>query len=252
MLNYLDDWLTYANSEELCRQHVALLLTHIQCLGLCLNTKKSKLQPCRVTNFLGMVLDSRRATVTLSPVRQQSHAACLSSFTLRAQRDWRVCLRLMGLKAAMIQTLALLHMRPVQRCLLSVGLCPQSPARAKVTVSQRLYRALRWWRDPANIRRGQTMGSVTHRQIVFTDASLAGWGAVHKRQGINGPWRGRWGFQHINLLELRAVCLALKHCLPRLKGQHVIVRTDSTVTAAYINRQGGLGSPALCKLATAL
>ena len=28
--------------------------------------------------------------------------------------------------------------------------------------------------------------------------------------------------------------------------------TDSTVTAAYINRQGGLGSPTLCKLATAL
>ena len=40
--------------------------------------------------------------------------------------------------------------------------------------------------------------------------------------------------------------------LPRLKGRHVIVRTDSTVTAAYINRQGGLGSPTLCKLATAL
>ncbi|CAL8337965.1 unnamed protein product [Boreogadus saida] len=36
---------------------------------------------------------------------------------------------------------------------------PRSPAHAKMTVSQRLYRALRWWRDPANIRRGQTMGS---------------------------------------------------------------------------------------------
>ena len=34
-------------------------------------------------------------------------------------------------------------MRPVQRCLLSVGLFQQTPARAKVTVSQRLYRALR-------------------------------------------------------------------------------------------------------------
>ena len=205
---------------------MALLLTHIQRLGLSLNPKKSKLQPCRVTNFLGMVLDSRRAIVTLSPARQQSFAACLSLFSLRAQRDWWVCLRLMGLMAAMVQIvpLALLRIRPVQRWLLSVGLCPQSPARAKVTVSQRLYRALRRRWDPANIRRGQTMGSVTHRQIVFTDASLAGWGAVHKGQGINGPWRGRWGSQHINLLVLTAVCLALKHFLPRLKGQHVIVQ----------------------------
>ncbi|CAL8350269.1 unnamed protein product [Boreogadus saida] len=54
--------------------------------------------------------------------------------SLRAQRDWRVCLRLKGLMAAM------------------------SPAHAKVTVSQRLYRALRWWRDPVNIRKGQTLG----------------------------------------------------------------------------------------------
>ena len=53
----------------------------------------------------------------------------------------------MGLMAAMVQIVpqAHLHMRPVQRCLLSVGLCPQSPTHAKVMVSQRLYRALRWW-----------------------------------------------------------------------------------------------------------
>ncbi|CAL8290202.1 unnamed protein product [Arctogadus glacialis] len=63
-------------------------------------------------------------------------ASCLR-LSLRAQRDWRVCLRLKGLMAAM------------------------SPARAKVTVSQRLYRALRWWRDPANIRRGQTLGALS-------------------------------------------------------------------------------------------
>ena len=51
--------------------------------------------------------------------------------------------------AAIVQIvpLALLHMCPVQRCPLSLGLCPQSPARAKLTVSQR---ALRWWRDPAS------------------------------------------------------------------------------------------------------
>ena len=41
------------------------------------------------------------------------------------------------------------------------------------------------------------MGSVTHLQIVFTDASPAGWGAVHEGQTINGPWRDGWGSQHI-------------------------------------------------------
>lgn len=254
ILNYLDDWLLCAASEDLCRQHVALLLRHIQNLGLRPNLKKSSLHPSQVTSFLGMVLDSRRGTVTLSPVRQQSFAACLSRFMLQARVEWRLCLRLLGLMAAMVQVvpLALLHMRPVQRCLLSLGLCPQGPGQAKVTVSRRLHRALRWWRDPANIREGRAMGPVIHRQVIFTDASPVGWGAVHEGVGISGLWTGPWLARHINVLELRAVLLALQHFLPRLRGQHVIVRTDSTVTAAYINRQGGLGSPALCSLATTL
>lgn len=55
--------------------------------------------------------------------------------------------------------------------------------------------------------------------------------------------------QHINVLELQAIRLALLHFLSVLRGRHVLVRTDSTVAAAYVNRQGGLGSSRLCRLA---
>ncbi|KAK7929151.1 hypothetical protein WMY93_005546 [Mugilogobius chulae] len=74
-------------------------------------------------------------------------------------------------------------------------------------------------------------------------------GAVHEGRGVQGRWTGRWLGQHINLLELQAVFLALQHFLPVLRGRHVLVRTDSSVAAAYVNRQGGLGSLRLCKLA---
>ena len=100
--------------------------------------------------------------------------------------------------------------------------------------------------------KGSALGLLVYRQLVFTDASQAGWGAVHEGCGVNGRWSSRWISQHINVLELRAVLLALRQFLPRLTGHHVIVRTDSTVAAAYINRQGGLGSLVLCKLATKL
>lgn len=42
ILNYLDEWLVCAASQEQCRCHVALLLEHIQNPGLCLINKKSK------------------------------------------------------------------------------------------------------------------------------------------------------------------------------------------------------------------
>lgn len=67
--------------------------------------------------------------------------------------------------------------------------------------------------------------------------------------GVSGCWHGLWKTQHINILELKAVHLALHQFLPYLQGQHVLVRTDSVVAAAYINRQGGLGSPRLCRIA---
>ena len=123
ILNYLDDWLVCARSEELCRSSVARLLQHMEHLGLRLNRKKSKLQPSQST------------------------------------------------------------------------------------------------------------------------------GAVHEGVGVGGRWHGPWLTQHINLLELRAIYLALLGFRSVLRNRHVLVRTDSTVAVAYVNREGGLGSPHLCRLA---
>lgn len=125
VLNYLDDWLICASSDEQCRSHVALLVSHIQALGLRLNLKKSRLEPTQTTTFLGMSLDSVKALVTLTADRQRVLSACLASFSLHSRVRWGLCLRLMGLMTATVQMvpLALLHMRPVQHCLLSLGLC---------------------------------------------------------------------------------------------------------------------------------
>lgn len=66
ILNYLDDWLVCAVSEQQSCSHVVLLLEHVQPVGWLLNYQKSKLHPSQVTTFLGMTLDSNRATQTLA------------------------------------------------------------------------------------------------------------------------------------------------------------------------------------------
>ena len=114
--------------------------------------------------------------VALTLERQQAFRTCLALFQLQALVNWGLCLRLMGLMAAMVQVvpLALLHMRPVQRCLLGLGLCPQRSHKTKVVVSRRLHRALQWWKVPANIKLGRALGPVIYRQLVYTDASSLG------------------------------------------------------------------------------
>lgn len=36
--------------------------------------------------------------------------------------------------------------------------------------------------------------------------------------------------------------------LPHLQGHHIQLKSDTMVATSYIHRQGGLGSPRLCKL----
>uniref|UniRef100_A0AAV2M5I6 ribonuclease H n=1 Tax=Knipowitschia caucasica TaxID=637954 RepID=A0AAV2M5I6_KNICA len=124
ILNYLDDWLLCAGTQQECRAHLSLLLEHLRQLGLRLNYEKSHLVPSQETHFLGLVLNSQAASLTLSQARLMSFESCLSQFRLGARVTWRQCLRLMGLMASMSQAvpLALLNMRPVQRYLLGLAL----------------------------------------------------------------------------------------------------------------------------------
>uniref|UniRef100_A0AAV2L2W9 ribonuclease H n=1 Tax=Knipowitschia caucasica TaxID=637954 RepID=A0AAV2L2W9_KNICA len=113
ILNYLDDWLLCAGTQQECQAHFSLLLEHLHQLGLRLNYEKSHLVPSQETHFLGLVLNSQAASLTLS----QTRLSCLSQFRLGARVIWQQCLHLMGLMASMSQAvpLALLNMRPVQR-----------------------------------------------------------------------------------------------------------------------------------------
>ncbi len=65
---------------------------------------------------------------------------------------------------------------------------------------------------------------------------------------MSGVWTGPQLHWHINCLELLAVHLALNRLKRRLRGGHVLVRTDSTTTVTYINRQGGLRSRRMSQL----
>ncbi len=74
MLNYLDNWLICAQMEERCRNHVVVLLAHVQSLGLHINEKKRRLQPAQTTQFLGIQTEERQEALRL----------CLSLFQLGA------------------------------------------------------------------------------------------------------------------------------------------------------------------------
>ena len=52
----------------------------------------------------------------------------------------------------------------------------------------------------------------------------------------SGLWPSVWEQHHINVLELRAVKLALQEFAPQVQNHAVLLATDNTTLVAYINK----------------
>ena len=63
-----------------------------------------------------------------------------------------------------------------------------------------------------------------------------------------GLWSDREKRLHINVLELKAVSLALRDFKDQCQNQTVLVATDNSTVLAYINKQGGTHSAEMCSL----
>ncbi len=229
-----------------------LVLSHLSQLGLRVNWEKSKLLPMQRISFLGMEFGfgqsdsaphagTRSVGVELLEYIQEQDAAPLKQFQ-----------RLLGhmAAAAAVTPLVLLHMRPLQHWL--HGRVPRwawQSGTLRVQVTPACRQTFTPWSDLSFLRVGVPLEQVSRHAVVYTDASAKGWGATFNGHAVSGVWTGPQLHWHINCLELLAVHLALNRLKRRLRGEHVLVRTDNTATVAYINRQGGLRSRRMSQLA---
>ncbi len=250
ILKYLDDWLILAQSQDQLCEHRDLVLSRLSRLGLQVNWEKSKFSLMQRISFLCMLeLDLVNQTARLMQECAQSVLNCLNTFKNRTAAPLKQFQRLLGhmVAAAVVTPLGLLHMRPLQPW--------PSP---EVGVAERHAVGPNHSSLPPNLH-------PVVRPFVPSGRSAPGTGLQAccglqgcLRQGLGGDvqracsvgvWTSPQLYWHINCLELLAVHLALNRLKRRLRGEHVLIRTDSTATIAYINRQGGLRSRRMSQLA---
>ncbi len=100
ILNYINDWLILAQSEQMAVRHRDVVLSHMKLLGLRLNAKKSVLSPLHRTSYLGVVWHWTTMQARLSPARIESILTVVRrvreglSFTVKQLK------KLLGLMAA--------------------------------------------------------------------------------------------------------------------------------------------------------
>ena len=193
----------------------------MQSLGFKVNVKKSNLEPRQQAVFVGLSLNSLTMVASLTPQRVVTFLALLDRFRLGRRLTLVLFQRLLGMVSAAVAVvpLGLLRARPLQRWLNAFGLHPKLHRRVKLRVTRTCLRVLHPWRNEALLLQGVPLGSMpSRRSVVTTDASLTGWGAVWEGRMVHGVWAPPWGGEHINVLELRAVHLALRALLPYLQA----------------------------------
>ena len=243
---YLDDWMIRSQSQEEARVNTQAVVDLTQSLSWIINQEKSELKPTQVFSFVGYEyhLDS-------APVKPTREMAQTSGFDPKTQvktyldckmfdvANWVACLKMVPEGC--------LHMRLFQFHLKEHWRYPQS-LDSLPPWTEAICAHLDWWQNPSNVMRGADLHPKDRSIQLFTDASNEGWGAHLDQCSTKGLWSDGEKRLHINVLELKAVSLALQSFKDQCQNQTVLVATGNSTMVAYVNKQEGTHSAGMCAL----
>lgn len=249
MFAYLDDWLLVNKSPQRLLEQTRLVLKICEELGLLVNDDKSDLEPTQSPVYLGAFLDLRRGLVRPSDARIEQLELFVQNLLTEGVAPALFWLQMLGRMASCkgIVPFSMLRMRLIQMCFQSQW-NRTLPLSVEVTFPATLVPHLRWWLDRTNTCVGHPFHLPPADLVLTTDASEFGWGGHIDDRKVAGRWTDKEKGEHINVLELKAVMFSLERFVNLVRLKSVLIQTDNTTVAAYINKQGGTRSPSLCLL----
>ena len=245
LLWYLDDWLVLASSEAVARHHFPELLSLCHSLEIVINDEKSDLMPLQSATYLGMTIDTVAAKVFPTLARVEKFLSVAEQFltvTTPPARLWQVLLWHLSSLEKLVPHRHL-RMRSLQWHLKTHWSPESDPPDLPVPRSREVEEDLSWW-----MVRDVPFGTPAPDRHLYSDASLSRWGAHLLDRSVSGVWSVQESSQHINLLEMKALFLALQSFQEMVTGHHVTAMCDNSTVVAYINRQDRTVSDSLCSL----
>ena len=228
---YLDDWLIRSQSQEEAQVNTQAVVDLTQFLGWIINQEKSELKPTQVFSFVGYEYHLDSALVKPTQERWLKLQDLILHLKSKHVLTARCLMSLIGLLDSMEKMVpeGCLHMRPLQFHLKEHWRYPQS-LDSLLPWTETISAHLDWWQNAANVMRGADLHPKDHSIQLFTDASNEGWGAPLDQSSTKGLWSDREKRLHINVLELKAVSLALRSFKDQCQNQTVLVTTQHKQT----------------------
>jgi hypothetical protein len=250
LTSYLDDWLAANRTFSKMMSDRKIILDLLFQLGLIVNKKKSSLVPSQIFTYIGGLFDMTKGLVypTQERITNLKHAVLK---LLQGSISAKQYMIVLGMIASCLDLIpnAKLFMRPIQLHLLKTWSPARMPLSFNIPLTPMLRYHLHWWLQDQNILKGRSVQQISFPVSVTTDASGTwGWGGHMNNFTVQGRWSKMEKLLHINILEMKAVILTVRHFLSALKNKNVLIRSDNTSVCQYINRQGGTRCPTLCLL----
>ncbi len=247
---YLDDWLQPASSREMAERHIRVVLSETLRMGFVPNWDKSELIPTQVFVFLGARCNLLQGLIGPSLDRVSRIQGLIMSLLQARVASARTLHALLGQMESMARLLpqGRTHKRSLQWEIKSRWSQETHSWDRTIVLDTWFREAVSQWLDPEFMYSMVPIHPPVPDIHLFTDASLTGWGAHLQDQVASGKWSMYWRRCHINILELRAVYLALKQFVNVIECRCVLLATDNTTVAAYVNKEGGSRSEKLCLL----
>lgn len=250
---YIDDWLCVSDTESQARENTRWLLETTNRVGLRVNLTKSELIPSQSIVFLGVLIDTVRFRAFPSTQRVDNFLSRLRPFMSDLERPLWEWLSLLGHMASLEKLVfhSRTRMRTIQFHLKPFWTEPLQKYRM-VPVSAACRLTLAWWNDRDRLTTGVSLEMIVPDFFLYSDASMAGWGATVDHLQTHGIWSLKEMDSHINVLELEAVVRGLQEFQQYLSHSTVCVMSDNTTVVSHLNRQGGTHSRTLCDKTVAL
>ncbi len=253
---YMDDMLIMSKSPSEARRNTDIILQTLRDAGFLTNWDKSELTPVQTTKFLGVLINTRTLTVAIPKDKlikcQQLLSLAnqlLATSTMTARQLSKLIGTLGALKDAITEVrMYLVHLQRAKTKALKRGGWEQV-----VTMDQPAREELQYW--STNVEQlamnGRRFRFSPPHATIQTDASGHGYGAVvvHGAQ-IDTPqhtlqmqdlWTKEESEEHNNWKELTGAARAITHFAHQFqwRDKRLLIKTDNTVTLAYLNRLGG-------------
>ena len=175
---YLDDWLLRSQDRQVLIRQTAWMQKQCAILRLKVNLEKSEIVPKQDFNFVGYRYHTVSHKVYPTKERIKKIKQRISTFLATDPNKARTWLSLMGLLSVTEKLVPLgrLHVREIQFCLASQWNQADNDLHARVYLSESARLALQWWSSQHNLGRGSPTHPLKPHHMVYSDASIEGWG----------------------------------------------------------------------------